>query len=99
MLDPDWPINDLVLAHYKAMKIITTKAQILELEKKMAERPFREQTSNTPHTHNMQDCKNYVRSFLNGDLEEAYMEIPLGLETKTNINKVCKLKKINKINK
>ena len=47
----------------------------------------------------MQDCKNYVRSFLNGDLEEAYMEIPSGLETKTNINKVCKLKKINKINK
>ena len=94
MLDPDWPINDLVLAHYKAMKIITTKAQILELEKKNGWKTFqRTNFKHTTHTHNMQDCKNYVRSFLNGDLEEAYMEIPSGLETKTNINKVYKLKK------
>jgi len=37
------------------------------------------------------DIKN---AFLNGDLEEkVYIEIPLGLETSSNYNKVCKLKK------
>ena len=36
------------------------------------------------------DIKNV---FLNGDLEEVYMKIPSDLGTKTNINKVCKLKK------
>jgi len=37
------------------------------------------------------DIKN---AFLNGDLEEVYMEIPPGLETSSNYNKVCKLKKL-----
>jgi len=33
-------------------------------------------------------------AFLNGDLEEeVYMEIPSGLETSSNINRVCRLKK------
>jgi len=37
------------------------------------------------------DIKN---AFLNGDLEqEVYMEIPPGLETSSNVNRVCKLKK------
>jgi hypothetical protein len=37
------------------------------------------------------DIKN---AFLNGDLEEeVYMEIPLGLETSSNVNRVCRLKK------
>lgn len=36
------------------------------------------------------DVKN---ALLNSDLEEVYMEIPSGLETKANMNKVCKLKK------
>lgn len=31
--------------------------------------------------------------FLNGDLEEVYMDIPHGFEGKTNARKVCKLKK------
>ena len=37
------------------------------------------------------DIKN---AFLNGDLEEeVYMEIPPGLETSSNVNRVCRLKK------
>lgn len=36
----------------------------------------------------------FKNAFLNGDSEEeVYMEIPSGLETRSNINKVCKLKK------
>jgi len=38
------------------------------------------------------DIKN---AFLNGDLvEEVYIEIPPGLETSSNVNRVCRLKKI-----
>lgn len=47
-------------------------------------------TSNLDWPLHQLDIKN---AFLNGDLEEVYMEIPPGLENKANANKVCRLKK------